>query len=382
MNKPFLTYFPGHVYRYIDLTGQGRPPKSKGKLDNDLNLKGYESYFTVNGFAGSPNAQKENCTNLNSFFIDIDGRKDLEELEKIKDKFDPTFITETQNGYHLYWLLDEPIFKADVSPGEWDESVAQWERIEQAIVTEFNADPPVKDVPRILRVPNTFYWKKTGDLWEKDPTKAFKIKGLYKNTSNNYSMNEVEEIIDVNSVTNNVSNIATFVEEKQLKIIEAEKNDFFRRVNEEFPIKERDSFNSLINANPESLKPGIGRNTTLHITVCLMRQAGWSFKKVVEHISNIGWHAMDTEPGGAQEIASTIKSAFEGNYTYSYKNEVIAYNMTPVENQKIQQAYTKVSKDRRDVDKIRFSNYEREILIKYPYLRKNEIGIIFQYDNQ
>ena len=380
MNKKFLTYFPGHVYRYIDLTGQGRPPKSTGNINPELNSKGYESYFTVNGFAGSPNAQKSNCTNLNSFFVDIDGRKDPSELEKIKDRFNPSFITETQNGYHIYWLLDEPIFKAEVSPEEWDESIARWERIEQAIVIEFNADPAVKDVPRILRVPDSYYWKNTGDLWEKDPAKAFKIKGLYKNTSNSYSMNEVEDIIDVTAVVTNVSDIATFTNEKIKKINEAEKNNFFERVNEEYPIEERDSFQALISNSSESLYPPVGRNTTLHITCCLMRQAGWTVQHAIKHIDTVGWHDMEVEPGGTQEIANTIRSSFEGNYTYSYRNEVIAYNMTPAENQKIQQAYTKVAKDRREVDKIRFSNYEREILINHPYLRKNEIGIIFQYD--
>jgi len=380
MNKKFLTYFPGHVYRYIDLTGQGRPPKSTGNINPELNLKGYESYFTVNGFAGSPNAQKSNCTNLNSFFVDIDGRKDPSELEKIKDRFNPSFITETQNGYHIYWLLDEPIFKAEVSPEEWDESIARWERIEQAIVIEFNADPAVKDVPRILRVPDSYYWKNTGDLWEKDPAKAFKIKGLYKNTSNSYSMNEVEDIIDVATVVTDVSDMTTFTNEKIKKINEAEKNNFFERVNEEYPIEERDSFKLLISNEPGSLYPPVGRNTTLHITCCLMRQAGWTIQHALKHINEVGWHGMEVEPSGPQEIANTIKSAFAGNYTYSYKNEVIAYNMTPAENQKIQQAYTKVAKDRREQDKIRYSNYERDILIKHPYLRKNAIGIIYQYD--
>jgi putative DNA primase/helicase len=50
-----------------------------------------------------------------------------------------------------------------------------------------------------------------------------------------------------------------------------------------------------------------------------------------------------------------------------------------MENQKIQQAYTKVIKDRSAQDKVRFSTYERELLVNNPHLRKNEIGIIFQY---
>ena len=379
MNDKFLTYFPDHVYRYIDLTGQGRPPQACAERKDDLNVKGYESYFTVNGFANSPNAQKDKCTNLNAFFIDIDGRKDLEELSKIKLKFTPTFILETMNGYHLYWLLDEPIYKSDVSPEEWDSSVTRWERIEQAIVNEFKADPVVKDITRILRVPDTFYWKKTEDQWTKGTEGVFKIKGLYKNTAKTYSMNDIEEIINVQDDSKEIATVSK-INDRAKQFAEAEKNNFFERVNEEYPIAERDSFNKLISNDPESLLPSVGRNNTLHITACMMRQAGWSVTKAVEHIQSVGWHGMEKETSGAREIANTIQSAFSGSYTYSYKNEVIAYNTSPLENQKIQQAYTKVMKDRKEQDKVRFSNYERELLIKHPDLKKNEIGIVFRYE--
>lgn len=380
MNDKFLNFFPDHVYRYIDLTGQGRPPQSCAEINESLNLNGYESYFTVNGFSGSPNAQKENCTNLNSFFIDIDGRKDLDELEKIKEKFDPTFIIETQNGHHLYWLLDEPIYKNEVSPEEWETYIARWEKIEQAIVKEFDADPVVKDVPRILRVPDTYYWKKTGDQWKSGVSpETFKIKGIYKKTANTYDMDTVEEILSVPEVSPDLVSLADLTAEKSKKFAEAEKNNFFERVNEEFPIEERASFIALTSGETASLYPPVGRNTTLHITACLMRQAKWTSQKALAHIQETGWHGMESEPGGPQEIINTIQSAFAGNYTYSYKNEVIAYNMSPEENQKIQLAYTKVGKDRREQDKMRFSNYEREILINNPHLRKNEVGIIFQY---
>ena len=90
--KEFLTYFPDHVYRYIDQTGANRPPVSCTERKDDLNKNGYESYFTVNGFKDAPNAQKENCTSLNAFFVDIDGRKDESEIEMIREKLDPTFV--------------------------------------------------------------------------------------------------------------------------------------------------------------------------------------------------------------------------------------------------------------------------------------------------
>ena len=379
MNENFLTYFPGHAFRYIDSTGNGRPAKPCSKIDNSLNLKGYESYFTVNGFSNSTKATKTNCTNLNSFFVDIDGRKDLEELESIKAKFDPSFINETKRGYHLYWLLDETIYKADYSDEEWNLIVARWERIEQAIVIEFNADPVVKDVSRILRVPGTFYWKKTGDLWKEGTEKAFVIKTLYENISSNYSMNEIEEILAIPEITSSLTGVfENIFNEKETK----EKTvEFFNKLNEEFPVKERDSFNKLISNNPDSLIPSVGRNNTLHITACLMRQGGYTMKEALDQINEVGWHGMESENGGPQEIINTIKSAFSGNYTYSDRNEVIVHNMTPAEKTKMVESVNKVSIIRKKEDKARFDNYEYEFLEDHPYFKKRGDKIIFDYRN-
>ncbi len=53
--------------------------------------------------------------------------------------------------------------------------------------------------------------------------------------------------------------------------------------------------------------------------------------------------------------------------------------MTPEEQVKIQAAYTAVQKAKKETDKTRFSNYEYEVRARYPYLKKNEAGIFFNY---
>jgi len=40
-----------------------------------------------------------------------------------------------------------------------------------------------------------------------------------------------------------------------------------------------------------------------------------------------------------------------------------------------------VAKARKETDKTRFSNYEYEVKSRYPYLRKNEVGIVFNYES-
>jgi P4 family phage/plasmid primase-like protien len=379
-NNKFLDQFPGHVYRYIDQTGEGRPAISSSIRKNDLNVNGYESYFTVNGFEGSPDAKKENCTSINAFFVDIDGRKDMEEIETIKKRLDPTFILETQNGHHIYWLLDEPIYK-DETP-DWDAKVFKWEGIEQSIVTTLKSDPVVKDITRILRVPDTFYWKKSGDKYHKGTDGVFKIKGIYKQLANTYSMDTVSEAFPPVAITTTAPTASTYNSEKLEKYAEAEKKDFFKRVNEKFPIEQRESFKKLISGEVGTLPPNIpSRNQALLVTATLMRQANWSITRAVSQIQEVGWHGIEKERGGQREIETTIKSAYASGYTYSYKNEIIAWNMSHEEQIAMQTAYTAVGKDKRETDKVRFTNYEREILSKHPYLKKNEIGIIFNYDN-
>jgi len=381
MKNNFLSYFQDHTYRYIDQTGEGRPPVACTEKREDLNIAGYGSFFTVNGFKNSPNAKKEQCTNLNAFFIDIDGRKDLEELETIKQKLDPSFIIETQNGYHIYWLLDEPIVREDLSSDEWDSMVARWEKIELNIVTILKADPVVKDLTRILRVPNSFYWKKTGKKYKSGTDDAFVIKGIYKETAHTYTMEEMEDAFYMVETALSFSDMATLSSDKAKKMADSEKNNFFDRVNEEYPFEDRPSFQKLTSADKNSLPMAGIRNNALHITACLMRQAGWDKDKSLKQIEKVGWHGMESEPGGPQEILNTINSAYDGSYVYGTSNEVIAFNMTQAESQLIQQAYTKVFKVRREQDKVRYSNYERELLAARPFLKKNEIGIVFEYND-
>lgn len=378
----FLDSFPDHVYRYIDQTGEVRPPVSSKERRDDLNKIGYEAYFTVNGFKDSIDAKKEHCTSINTFFVDIDGRKDPAEIEAIKEKLMPTFILETKNGFHIYWLLDEVLYKDEMTAEEWETTVAKWERIEQSLVTNLNADPAVKDITRILRIPETYYWKKSGDAYKKGVAHApFIIKGIHKNLSANYSMDQVFEAFPEKQSTI-PSFPKTIAGQSMQKYADSEKKMFFEMVEKEYPIEDRPSFKRLIDGADDTTLPRDNcANNALLVTASLMRQAGWSQDKAIKHLMTTGWHGIEKERGGFKEIENTVHSAYRAGYTYSYKNEFIAHNMTPEEQIRIQAAYSEVAKKRKDIDKARFSNYEYEVASRYPYMKKNEAGIIFNYQN-
>jgi P4 family phage/plasmid primase-like protien len=376
----FLESFAGHQYRYIDQTGEGRPPVSSETRRDDLNAQGYEAYFTVNGFKGAPDAKKEHCTSINAFFIDIDGRKDPSELDEIKDRLMPTYILETKNGYHVYWMLDEALYKDEMTAEEWDAAVSRWERIEQTIVTTLKADPVVRDLTRIMRQPQTYYWKKSGDAWKQGVENApFKITPLHKDEAANYSMDEMEDAFP--PLASTVPDFPNTTEGEQMqRFAEAEKANFFALVNKAYPLEDRPSFMRLINGADDSTLPRENcANSALLVTASLMRQAGWSKEKALKHLKETGWHGIEKEKGGWQEIQSTVGSAYNAGYTYSYKNEFISFNMTPQEQIMIQSAYTAVGKAKKETDKTRFSNYEYEVRARYPHLKKNEVGIFFNY---
>jgi P4 family phage/plasmid primase-like protien len=380
--KPkFLDFFPNTKFRYLDLTGNGRAPVSTSVRNDELNKNGYCAFFTPNGFEGD-NATLENCTNLNAFYVDIDKQLTPKEIADIQAKLDPTFIVKTFHGFHFYWLLDEPIYRDECFGTEWEDSIARWEIIEQAIVDTIpDADKVVKDIPRILRVPDQFYWKKTGEQYKDGTDGIFKTKGEYKNPASVYSMRQMEEVFPP-IIETKIDTTLPMKTENLQRYADAEKKDFFNRVQDKYPLEERPSFQKLTSGLPDTLPKGEGqRNHALLITASLMKQAGWSKAKAIKHIEEVGWHGIEKERGGMQEILNTISSAYSNNYTYSYKNEIISWNMTDEEQLKIQNVYTEVAKARRETDKVRFSTYEREIIIRYPYLKKNEIGIVFNYVN-
>lgn len=379
--KQFLSNFPDHVFRFIDQTGEGRPAHVSAKYRKDLNESGYEAYFTVNGFANfaaDGDCKLERMTSVNSFFVDIDGRKDEAELEAIRAVLMPTFVIETMRGYHLYWLLDEALFRDEMTETEWSETVKKWEGIEAAVVAAVKGDPVVKDATRILRVPGTHYWKKSGDAWKGGVDKApFKVSIVSSNIAYRYTMDQVSEKFPAASVPMPSAMAEHAGTSNRTR---AEKDDFFRRVDEKYAVEDRDSWKSLISGLPGTIPDEASRNMALLVTATLARRAGWTEKETYDTVASTGWHGMVAERGSEREMRTTITSAFKGGYIFGKNHPMIEFNTTDSERLKIDAAYAAVMKDRKDQDKLRFSTYENEILARHPHLKRNEGGVFFDYE--
>ncbi len=371
--QEFLNNFVDHKFRFIDETGASRGVVKSTTFREDLNMQGYGAFFTVNGFPGTANT-RENLSVLNGFFADIDGTKELPK----KFPLDPTYIIETKNGHHIYWLLDEPIYKNEVeSEEQWNQLLIRYDHLLYAVIDAVGGDKNAKDATRVLRVPDTYYWKKTGDAWkngEPEADSSFKIKIKKYNPAKRYSFNDIAE------------GFPMVVEEQEIKtgspVEKRAISKFFEKVNQIYPLAERPSTEKLISGAPGTLPEGIeSRNRALLIAATLYREMGYTEKEAVNHFLTVGWHGIELERGGTYEIKRTIHSAYHTQYSFARTEQAISHNITIDELEKYTKTITAVTKDMKDEQKLFFSQYEKELKKRYPYYMCDANKHIFGYVN-
>lgn len=168
------------------------------------NNQNYEVYFMVNSGAGYRN---EDVDKINSVFIDLDCGRDenksyysndivsLYKQRKLTDLYNfilkPSYIIETRNGFHVYWLLKEGA------------TIEQFQKCEEQLINYFDADKQVKKLAQLMRVPNYYWCKDTND--------KFKIEIIESNNVR-YNIQDIMNVlpevkgININSVKTNKKN--------------------------------------------------------------------------------------------------------------------------------------------------------------------------------
>lgn len=173
----FLSYFPGHY---------------------TTTLPGGGSFFTPNGCKGSH--KTENLTQINAIFADWDfkpredangnpleptgARKpDFKQfLLDIDDLPTPTFVVESGNGWHVYWLLEESMALDEDNRAE---VIKQVEGIHRYIHTHYGSDGGALNAARLLRVP--------GSVHTKQPEHPFTVAVVINNEDSRYTLDELLE---------------------------------------------------------------------------------------------------------------------------------------------------------------------------------------------
>jgi hypothetical protein len=146
------------------------------------NKAGYGIFWTVQEFDGP--RVKENLCALNGFAVDIDTPDKSETLKKIKKGLLPTWLIETKNGYHVYWLFPDPMLV------QYSEELETRYRstMQNRLVPFYEADVKARDLCRILRAP---YF-----LHQKDPKNPFMISVTQENDFVRYSWSQIDRFYD------------------------------------------------------------------------------------------------------------------------------------------------------------------------------------------
>jgi hypothetical protein len=138
----------------------------------ERNNHGSDLYFIANPSSGM---KESSITSLTSNFVDLDAGRPTEtsyHSTKVVDAFKrkvrdalasdefrdlkPTYIVETRNGYHLYWVYD-------CSVNATSEMIQRWKVVEKYLTLRFaayGADPYVIKPNQLMRVPGSYWHKK------------------------------------------------------------------------------------------------------------------------------------------------------------------------------------------------------------------------------
>lgn len=328
----FLSNFPNYITTYIPDSAPGDVVyHSKSKPEPVVyKAKGYGVFFSVNGFKGSVRQATE-LTNLNGFFADLDYPQDMEDgniphaervaeykrgvmEDVIGDAMEtgsilPTFIVETKNGYHLYWLFADPIFLGTIvdAEGKPDDTrrqnlLTKYSRVQSAIIERYSGDPNAKDVCRVLRVPGTYHIKQPNDpflcklVFDKPGNKySFKQLADYFLTADIMPSSRFEDFVDATKPRDPQTFETATGYSKEIP------PDIINDLDILYPKMERPSMKSL--ARTTGIPKG-ERNNSLFIVASSMRQSGMTEADVAATFPTYNGLT-------PYEIKQTIRSAFK-----------------------------------------------------------------------
>lgn len=146
-------------------------------------------FFTPNGCTGQ--RLKENLTHVNAVFADWDfkptkvtgdNKPDFKQfMLDLSELPCPSFVVESGNGWHVYWLLEQSIV---VTEQNRDEVTKQVEGIHRFIHEHYGSDAGAMDVLRLMRLP--------GHEHKKIPTSPFMVSVVIEN-DDRYTLDELME---------------------------------------------------------------------------------------------------------------------------------------------------------------------------------------------
>jgi P4 family phage/plasmid primase-like protien len=372
--KKFLSFFQNTLFCYIHDSSDSSPIIHSEVLQLERQQQGYGIFFTVNGFTGGRRTN-ETLTNINGFFADIDYPDKVNKtdasvkqykqellMEMMEDELPiPTYVVETKNGFHVYWLLEKPVMLNELNPKQQEDLKLQYRQIEEAILERFDGDPGAKDAARVLRVPGT--------LHQKNPKEPFTVKIVHASPDECiYTFDEIREAFLKKTAP---ASWALVVSENAIN------DEVKASIEKEYPKLERDSYKKLFNKEP--IPEGM-RNKALLIAAYAAKEAGWGFEQTCSHFTD--FHGLSL-----REVRKTVKSAYDHNYDFGYNNEVMQAVVTQDERVKLSEVTSKIlskaTKEERagtnNQQKEKYATYEYVLADRYPTLKYKDRGDFYEY---
>lgn len=199
----FLKYFNNPTLCYA-FNGERSSKMINGITLDELlerNEQGKDAYFYVNN--GGTKIEQVNL--INCLFIDLDVGRDANgnyytdtevkskkySLKIAVEKFPikPTFVVETRNGFHVYWIIKNG-YKLSNTVTKRNKQVDSWRKLEYKLLNYFSnygADKWVVRLNQILRLPYTNWYKAWTGL-DKHLTKI-----IVSNPRNTYTFEQLEK---------------------------------------------------------------------------------------------------------------------------------------------------------------------------------------------
>lgn len=371
----FLSFFKNTLYCYIHDSNDSSPIIHSEVLQLERQQQGYGIFFTVNGFTGGRRTN-DTLTNINAFFADIDYPDKVNRtpeavkqykqellMEMMEDELPiPTYVIETKNGFHVYWVLEAPVMLAELNPEQQEALKLQYRQVEEAVLARFDGDPGAKDAARVLRIP--------GSLHQKDPKDPFKIKITHASPDECvYTFDEIRE-----AFLKQPAAIGWALAASENAINE----DVKKGIEVEYPKLERDSYKALFSNAPV---PEGMRNKALLIAAHAAKEAGWGLEQTCSHFT-------DYQGLSLREVRKTVRSAFDHDYDFGYNNEVMQAVVTQDERVKLSEVTSKVlSKETKDEraasnnqQKEKYATYEYVLADRYPTLKYKDRGDFYEYE--
>lgn len=332
LTKNFLSNFDNHlIWHGYDSDWNKLPILQDLKEVNESAVeKGYGTFFTINGF--DDHRTEKNIKNLNACFGDFDAHceDNPEEIErkvqsKLKEIFfvlEPTYVIRTKNGIHVYWLLDEKIYKDELPEEEWNNVFGLYKKILDNIKYRFDFDKASSEPVRILRVP--------GYPHQKNIKEPFNVSIIHQNESCRYSLRQLSDVF----------------QELPKAVLSKEKRDtkkFFDKVEKEYPRINRPSTKALLSGEEGTLPQNFARHTAAMIAAIIMRDAGVPKEEALIKLIQTGWHGLVKER--PKDIPTVIEDVYEKRQDYYVTDNVecISHNITKGERENIQTARREIT---------------------------------------